>query len=102
MIYVIADIELVKGKRDEYLRELNKVVPLVRRENGCLEYGPVRDAATGIPIQKMSSGDVVTLIERWSDPAALGAHLDTDHMKNYFTATANLVKGTGIRVLEPV
>jgi quinol monooxygenase YgiN len=102
VIYVIASIELVKDKRGEYLQELNKAIPLVRSEEGCLEYGPATDVITGIPIQEVSGSNVVTLIERWSDIDALQAHLNTDHMKNYFVSVADLVKGTSIRVLRPV
>lgn len=51
MIYVIATIELVEGKRGVYLRELKKVIPDVHAEVGCLEYGPATDVATDIPVQ---------------------------------------------------
>jgi len=102
VIYVIATIEVVEGKREEYLQELHKVIPLVRSEAGCLEYGLVTDEITSLPIQELAGSQVVTLLERWSDSEALKAHLQTGHMQSYFAAIASLVKGTRIRVLRPL
>jgi quinol monooxygenase YgiN len=67
MIYVIATVEIIEGKRGEYLRELKKVIPDVRAETGCLEYGPAGDIATDIPVQAPVNEHVVTIIERWTD-----------------------------------
>lgn len=102
MIYVIATVELAEGKRDLYLKELNKNVPLVCAENGCLQYGPAADVATGIPVQEPINENAVTIIERWTDIAALKVHLTAPHMKTYREAVKDYVKRVGIRVLEPV
>ena len=48
MIHVIATIEVREGRRDEFLKEFHRIVPLVRQEQGCLEYGPAVDVPTGI------------------------------------------------------
>ncbi|HAB11390.1 MAG TPA: antibiotic biosynthesis monooxygenase, partial [Planctomycetaceae bacterium] len=40
MIFVLATIELAEGRRDDFLAAFQQVVPLVRAEEGCLEYGP--------------------------------------------------------------
>lgn len=40
MIHVIAIIDLNPGTRDAFVGEMKKIVPLVKAENGCLEYGP--------------------------------------------------------------
>lgn len=102
MIYVIADIELLDGKQKDYLDALSRVTPLVRDEDGCLEYNPTLDLCTDIPIQKPPLANVVTLMERWRDLEALMAHLDTAHMKAFFQAVAPFVKETRIRVLKPL
>ena len=47
MIYVIATAELQPGCRDKFLAEFHKIVPAVRAEEGCIEYGPTVDAETG-------------------------------------------------------
>src|SRR3712207_1337154 len=51
MVHVIATIQLQPGRRDAFLAEFHKLVPLVRAEDGCLEYGPAVDILTGIPVQ---------------------------------------------------
>ena len=38
MIVVLASIELNPGKREEFLAEFRRIVPLVRAERGCQEY----------------------------------------------------------------
>ncbi len=49
-IHVIATIEIVEGKREEYLAAFEEVVPLVLAEKGCIEYGTFVDIYTAIPI----------------------------------------------------
>ena len=102
MIYVIATIELVEGKRNEYLRELKKVIPDVRAESGCLEYGPATDVATDITVQEPVNQNVVTIIERWADIQALKDHLKTHHMKTYRDATKSVVRNLRVRILKPL
>jgi quinol monooxygenase YgiN len=47
---VIATVEIIEGKRDEYLAAFQELVPLVLAEKGCIEYGPFVDIQTAIPI----------------------------------------------------
>lgn len=102
MIYVIATIELTEGKRSEYLEEFNKIIPKVRAENGCLEYGPTADVVTGIPVQEPINENAITIIERWSDVDALKIHLTAPHMKSYQKAVKDYVRLVRIRVLSPL
>ena len=102
MIYVIATIELAEGKRALYLEELGKIIPLVRSENGCLEYGPSADVPTGIPVQEPINEGTITIIERWSDVDALKIHLTAPHMRGYREAVKDYVKHVRIRVLSPL
>jgi quinol monooxygenase YgiN len=102
MIYVIATVSLVEGKRGEYLRELGKVIPDVRAEVGCLEYGPATDVVTDIPVQEPVNKDVVTIMEKWTDIRALKDHLKTHHMMTYREATKSAVKGLKVRILKPL
>jgi quinol monooxygenase YgiN len=102
MIYVVATVEIIEGKRGEYLRELKKVIPDVRAETGCLEYGPAGDVATDIPVQAPVNEHVVTIIERWTDIQALKVHLQRPHMKTYREATKSVIRGLGVRILKPL
>lgn len=102
MIYVIATVDLAEGTRSAYLDELRKMIPLVQAEEGCLEYGPAADVPTGIPVQDPVNENTVTIMERWTDMAALQAHLTAPHMQTYRKAVKNLVTGLSIKVLEPL
>lgn len=65
MIHVLATVEVVPGKREDFLREFRKVIPAVRREKGCIEYGPAVDIPTGLPVQTPLRENVVVIVERW-------------------------------------
>lgn len=101
MIYVIAAIELSPGGKETYLAELKRVTPLVRKEKGCLEYGPTVDVPTGIPIQLPQRDNVVTLIERWESVDALKLHLSQPHFLEYRERVKDVMKGVSIQVLAP-
>ena len=101
MIHVIAEIETTEGKREAFLEEFKKVVPLVLEEAGCIEYGATIDASTGIDRQAPLRDETVTIVEKWSDVDALRAHLDSDHMAAYRERVVDHVAGATLRILEP-
>ena len=101
MIHVIAEIEINEGRREVFLEEFNKVVPLVFEEEGCIEYGATIDVITEIDRQACVRNDTVTIVEKWSDTAALEAHLASVHMAAYRERVNNLVVGATLRILEP-
>ncbi|MFN0196338.1 MAG: putative quinol monooxygenase [Planctomycetaceae bacterium] len=101
MIFVLATIELVEGTRDRFLEEFSKIVPLVRQEVGCLEYGPTIDVVTDIPAQLPLRSDVVTVVEKWESLPALKAHLTAPHMQAYRPKVKDFVKQTKLQILEP-
>ena len=102
MIHVIATIEVAEGKRDAVLAEFQRLVPLVRAEAGCLEYGPTIDVATNIAAQIPVRRDVVTVVEKWASLEALGAHLQAPHMVEYRGRVKDLVRGVKLQILQPV
>lgn len=102
MLSVIAEIEVVDGKRDEFLDEFRKVVPLVLAEDGCVEYGPTVDAVTDIPAQIPGRDHVVTIVEKWESVDALKAHLVAPHMTEYRGRVKELVAGSVLRILDGV
>ena len=101
MIHVIAEIEINEGRRDVFLKEFNKVAPVVLNENGCIEYGATIDAQTEIDRQAPLRNETVTIIEKWTGINALQAHLDSEHMAVYRKQVTNLVAGATLRILEP-
>lgn len=102
MIHVIATIELATGKRAAFLAEFQKIVPQVRAELGCLEYGATIDTPTGIPAQSPLREDVAVIVEKWSDVDALKAHLTAPHMVEYRPKVKDYVVKTTLQVLSPV
>lgn len=101
MIHVIAAIQIAEGKRAEFLAEFHQVVPKVRDEEGCIEYGPTIDVETNIPAQPDVRDNVVTVVEKWEDLDALEAHLIAPHMLEYRAKVKDLVQGATIHVLQP-
>jgi quinol monooxygenase YgiN len=101
MIHVIATIELVEGKRDAFLEEFRKIVPLVRAEAGCLEYGPAIDLSTGIAAQAPPRDHVVVVVEKWESLEALRAHLVAPHMTAYRLRVKDHVISARLQVLQP-
>ncbi len=101
MIHVIATIELNPGTRDKFLAEFRKLIPEVRVEAGCIEYGPTIDAETDIPIQFRVGADRVVVIEKWETVTALKAHGVAAHMQAYRARVKDYVRGMELRVLSP-
>ena len=101
MIHVIAEIGLVDGMRDRFLAEFHRVAPLVRAEDGCIEYVSAMDTRTGIDRQARVRDDLVTVIEKWESEAALAAHLSAPHMDIHRANSRDLVATTAIHILAP-
>jgi quinol monooxygenase YgiN len=102
MIHVIATVELNPGTRDKFLAEFRKLIPDVKAEAGCIEYGPTVDAETDIATQYKVGADRVVVIEKWETVAALKAHGVAVHMQAYRAKVKDYVKGMELRVLSPV
>ena len=101
MIFVIATIELADGKRDAFLQAFHGLVPAVRAEAGCREYGPTVDVQTDIAAQQSLRDNVVTVVEKWDDLPALQAHLIAPHMQEYRKTVKDLVVRTSLQILQP-
>lgn len=101
MIHVIATIQLRPGCRDKFLAEFHKIVPAVRDEVGCIEYGPAVDAQTDIASQQSKGADVVTVVEKWESLETLKDHLVAPHMQEYRPKVKDLISETTLHILEP-
>ncbi|MEO8009018.1 MAG: putative quinol monooxygenase [Betaproteobacteria bacterium] len=101
MIHVIATVDLAPGTRDKFLAEFRKLIPDVRAEAGCIEYGPAIDAETDIALQFKLGADRVVVIEKWETVAALKAHGIAPHMQAYRARVKEYVRGMELRVLSP-
>lgn len=101
MIVVLATIELAAGKRPDFLAEFRRIVPKVRAEQGCIEYFPAIDTASGLPVQGPAREDVVVVIEKWESIPALEAHLIAPHMMEYRPKVKDFVKRVSLQILSP-
>ncbi len=102
MIHVIATIELAPGTRDAFLRAFHEVMPLVKAEDGCIEYGPAIDIKINLAVQVPFRENTVTVVEKWSTVDALQAHLSAPHMIDYRTKVKDFVRHVTLQVLQPV
>ena len=101
VINVIATIRTVPGKRAEFIEKFNSwMVPKVKAEEGCIEYGLAIDIASGIPIQDPVRENSVVVIEKWESLDALFAHLKAPHMSEWGTVSAGLSEGMTLQILE--
>lgn len=100
MIHVIAQIHLRPGTREPFLEEFHKIVPLVLKEEGCLEYGPAIDALTPIDAQEIEP-DRVVVVEKWESVQHLEAHLKSEHMRDYRPKVRDYVIATVLQILKP-
>lgn len=102
MIHVVVVTELKEGKREAFLEEFRKVVPLVRQENGCLEYGPTIDVEVDADLIPPASPNRVTIIERWESVEALQDHLVAPHMIEYRPTVKDYVESVQAMVTQSV
>ena len=92
MIHVIVTVELHEGRRDDFLEEFHKVVPLVLEEAGCISYGPAQDATTDIDAQ----------VEAWDSLGHLEDHLVAEHMVAYRPRVKEMIRQSTLQVLQSV
>jgi quinol monooxygenase YgiN len=102
MIHVVAVITAKPGQREKILEAFRRNVPLVRAEQGCIEYGATVDAEDAGPMQTPYGQDSFVVIEKWADMEALRAHAVASHMKAYGAATKEFIASRTIHVLSPV
>jgi quinol monooxygenase YgiN len=102
MIHVIATIATAPGRRDELIAAFRELIPLVRAEAGCMEYGTAVDVQTPIAVQAPVRDDAVTVVEKWDSIKALQDHLVAAHMQRHRDRVKDLVTDVEIRVFEPV
>jgi quinol monooxygenase YgiN len=102
MIYVVATIELVEGKREQFLAEQRNLLPLVRAEVGCIEYTPTVDLPLTDPPKTPPRSHAIIMQEKWETLAHLKAHAVAPHMNDFRVKTKGLVTSTKVEVFEPV
>lgn len=101
MIYVVATIEVVPGRRTEFLQLFRELVPEVLAETGCIEYAPAVDTYSGLSGQGAERDDVVVVVEKWETIDALRAHQAAPHMETFRERATELIQNVSLQVLAP-
>jgi quinol monooxygenase YgiN len=96
MIHVLAIITATPGQRGALLQAFKAIVPTVKAEAGCIEYGPVVDVDGADPA---FGPDTFVVVEKWESMAALQAHAAAPHMTTYGERTRDLVARRAVHVL---
>jgi quinol monooxygenase YgiN len=94
MIYVVVMVRVKEGKAKEFIDLFKTVAVKVRQEKGCIEYMPAVDAP-GAPPETVDK-NIVTILEKWASAEALGDHMGTPHMKDFFEKQKELVEGNSV------
>jgi quinol monooxygenase YgiN len=82
MIIALGQARAAPGRRLELLEACAVVAQASLRDSGCLEYGFHADIA---------DPDLVTSIEIWETQAALDAHMDHPHTKQFLASVTVLL-----------
>lgn len=98
MIHVIAIITAHPGKRIQLLEMFQAVVPVVREEEGCIEYGVAVDVPNADPA---FGADTYVVVEKWENMDTLKAHSVAPHMKSFGAAAKDLIAKRAVHVLQP-
>lgn len=98
MVHVIAIITAHPGKRAELLELFQTVIPVVREEQGCIEYG----VAVDVPNAEPAFGpETYIVVEKWESLETLKAHGVAPHMKAFGAAAVGLIAKRAVHVLQP-
>lgn len=102
MIHVVAALTFRPAARDRFVEEFRWLTPLVRAEEGCIEYSGVLEYATGLDLQEAPREDVLMVVEKWTDEAALGVHLGAPHMAEFGMRVDGMIVRREIRVAREI
>jgi quinol monooxygenase YgiN len=98
MVHVLAIITAHSGKRTQLLELFQTVIPTVRQEQGCIEYGVAVDVPNADPA---FGPDTYVVVEKWESLETLKAHSVAPHMKAFGEAGGGLIAKRAVHVLQP-
>jgi quinol monooxygenase YgiN len=84
MIVILAVIQTVKGKGDEFAKEFRKLGPKVRQDPGTIAYTLNRDT---------KDPDKFFFYEKYDSPDTLRFHTSTPHFKEFFETCGPIMLG---------
>lgn len=102
MVHVVAELTFEPAQRAEFLEAFAWLEPFVRAEDGCIEYRGALEVLTAIDAQDAPRANVLTVIEKWRDEAALDAHLGAPHMGEFGARVGHLMLNREIRISRDI
>jgi len=79
MLLVDAQCTILPERREDFICEVQKIIPVVRKEAGCTRYELLADP---------SGPETFHFIEEWESQRHLDDHLTRPHMRDYFVKTS--------------
>lgn len=90
MLIIEGWLQFAPGEIDKFAEAARIMVEATHQEEGCLHYSFARD---------MANPDILRIAERWTDDAALDAHLTSPHMAAFGAGLAQVERiGADIRL----
>ncbi|MCO5793705.1 MAG: putative quinol monooxygenase [Blastomonas fulva] len=90
MLIIEGWLHFAPGEIDKFAEAARIMVEATLQEEGCLHYSFARD---------MANPDILRIAERWTDDAALDAHLTSPHMAAFGAGLAQVERiGADIRL----
>ena len=101
MIHIVGVITAKPGMRESILQAFRANVPVVKTEQGCIEYGAAVDAENALALQTKYGPDTFLVIEKWASMDALKTHAAAPHMAAYGAKTKEMLASRVIHILSP-
>jgi quinol monooxygenase YgiN len=102
LIHVIAAIKTRPGQLGALTRAFQKILPQVQAKPGCQEYSLAWHTPTGLPGQADYDEEVLTIVEKWDDLAALRRHIDDPAYLDWLESQWEMVEQASMQVLQAV
>ncbi len=100
MIHVIARLKAEAGHRDSVLAAFNETLATVRAKPGCLVYTPAVHFDSGMPGQVGYNEDEVLIVEKWTDLAALQAHIQDPAYRAWYMDVWPMIATASMEIYE--
>ena len=81
---VVAEMKALPGKTEELKKVLTGLLEPTRKEDGCINYDMH---------QSPENPETFLFHENWTDKEKLDRHLETPHLKDFFSRIPELVDG---------
>ena len=86
-VSLVTIIEAKLEEKDFIRNELEKLIPITRKEDGCINYNLFLDSKN--PARFIFE-------ESWEDKAKLQGHMESEHLKKYLEASKGKLKTSEI------